>query len=173
VIRAHPIRVAGESGGLPNEITWEIVATDAGLPKGFQELSTVSRQVRRVGRFDPDIVRRAIEVNRPDRIVLNHLDLAETLIGPGEPSPNRQEAVVKGAGAAPSRSAGGASEGAGGDRLGPASTFNATCCRSRRVETDADRLCPRFTAKRLTSVERLKPTQILSAAARQFERLVN
>ena len=30
-----------------------------------------------MGRFDPDIVRRAIQANQPTRIVLNHLDYVD------------------------------------------------------------------------------------------------
>jgi adenylosuccinate synthase len=77
VIRCHPIRVAGESGKLVDETTWEEIAEEAGLPEGYREFTTVTGKVRRVGRFDPDLVRRAIQVNRPDRIVLNHLDYVD------------------------------------------------------------------------------------------------
>jgi adenylosuccinate synthase len=77
VIRALPIRVAGDSGRLPNETTWEMIAEEASLPRGWHELSTVTGKKRRIGRFDPEIVRRAIEVNKPDRIVMNHVDLVD------------------------------------------------------------------------------------------------
>jgi adenylosuccinate synthase len=75
VIRCHPIRVAGDSGPLTGETTWERIAAEAGLPLDYQEYTTVTGKVRRVGRFDPDIVRRAIAVNQPSRVVLNHLDV--------------------------------------------------------------------------------------------------
>lgn len=74
VIRALPIRVAGRSGPLPNETTWNAVAARAGLPIGYKEWTTATRKIRRVAEFDPEIVKRAITVNRPTRIVLNHFD---------------------------------------------------------------------------------------------------
>lgn len=74
VLRAHPIRVAGNSGPLLNETTWDVVARNAGLPDGYNELTTATKKIRRVGQFDPAIVRRAIAINNPTRIVLNHFD---------------------------------------------------------------------------------------------------
>ncbi len=73
-IRAFPIRVAGCSGPLPEEIDWEAVTRDGGHHDLIQEKTTVTKQIRRVARFDPEIVRRAISINKPTRIVLNHLD---------------------------------------------------------------------------------------------------
>jgi adenylosuccinate synthase len=77
VIRCHPIRVAGDSGPLAGETTWEQIANEAGLAGDIREFTTVTAKVRRVGRFDPKIVRRAIQANQPDRIVLNHLDYVD------------------------------------------------------------------------------------------------
>jgi adenylosuccinate synthase len=77
VIRCHPIRVAGESGPLPGETTWEQIAAEGGWTGDIREFTTVTKKLRRVGKFDPAIVRRAIEVNRPNRIVLNHLDYVD------------------------------------------------------------------------------------------------
>jgi adenylosuccinate synthase len=77
VIRCHPIRVGGESGTLVGETNWEAIAAEAGLPPDYREYTTVTKKVRRVGRFDPEIVRRAIAVNCPNRIVLNHLDYVD------------------------------------------------------------------------------------------------
>jgi adenylosuccinate synthase len=74
VIRAHPIRVAGDSGKLSGETTWAKIAKAAGLPEGYCELSTATKRIRRVGRFDAKLVKRAIEANNPTRIVLNHFD---------------------------------------------------------------------------------------------------
>src|SRR5262249_15384280 len=67
VIRCHPIRVAGESGPLTDETTWRQIAAEGGLPVAHQEFTTVTKKVRRVGRFDPHLVRRAIQVNKPNR----------------------------------------------------------------------------------------------------------
>ncbi len=80
VIRSFPIRVNGNSGELPYEITWEELAKEAGLPLGYHELTTATRRIRRIGRFDPEIVRRAIAVNQPTTIVLNHLDYVDASV---------------------------------------------------------------------------------------------
>jgi adenylosuccinate synthase len=77
VVRAHPIRVTGNSGPLLNETTWERIAESAGLPSGYNELTTATKKIRRVGQFDAGMVRKAIEVNNPTRIVLNHFDYVD------------------------------------------------------------------------------------------------
>jgi len=74
VIRAYPIRVSGDSGPLPNEIDWAIVTRDAGSSSPIVEYTSVTNRVRRVGRFDPTVVRRAIDVNKPTILILNHAD---------------------------------------------------------------------------------------------------
>ncbi len=83
VMRTYPIRVAGDSGPLMGETTWSRIAKQAGLPPDFHELTTATRRVRRVGTFDPKVVRRAIAVNNPDEIVLNHLDYVEPEVRKG------------------------------------------------------------------------------------------
>lgn len=74
VIRAFPIRVSGNSGPLENEIDWMTISEESGSKEYFEEKTTVTQKIRRVARFDPKIVKEAIMVNRPDIIVLNHLD---------------------------------------------------------------------------------------------------
>lgn len=74
VIRTFPIRVAGDSGPLPNELTWDDVTAFAKKDDPICEYTSVTQLLRRVGRFDPDIILRAIRTNRPNQIVLNHLD---------------------------------------------------------------------------------------------------
>jgi len=56
VARMFPIRVAGNSGPLRNETTWE----DLGLP---EEHTTVTKKVRRVGYPDWELVRQAVRAN--------------------------------------------------------------------------------------------------------------
>ncbi|WP_440411469.1 adenylosuccinate synthetase [Neorhizobium petrolearium] len=73
VIRSYPIRVAGESGPLLNETSWEDIANRTGR-SDIREYTTVTNKLRRVGMFDAEIVHRAILANSPTRIVLNHLD---------------------------------------------------------------------------------------------------
>lgn len=85
VIRSFPIRVSGNSGPLPNEITWEAVTARSGQKRAIKEYTSVTNQLRRVASFDSEIVNRAIIANNPSIIVLNHLDYIgernNTLIG--------------------------------------------------------------------------------------------
>jgi adenylosuccinate synthase len=74
VLRAFPIRVGGNSGPLPNEINWDVITSETGQQTPILEHTSVTKTVRRVGRFNPDIVCQAIMINQPTRIVLNHLD---------------------------------------------------------------------------------------------------
>ena len=74
VIRSYPIRVAGDSGPLKNEIQWSDITRRNNQLGEIEEFTTVTRKVRRVGEFDASIVRRAISSNNPTDIVLNHLD---------------------------------------------------------------------------------------------------
>lgn len=74
VIRAFPIRVAGNSGPLIKEIDWDHVSRRSGSGVPFYELTSVSKKIRRVAEFDSEIVCRAISYNKPTTIVLNHAD---------------------------------------------------------------------------------------------------
>lgn len=56
VVRPYPIRVAGQSGPLRLETTWEAL----GLP---EERTTVTNKVRRVGGWDPSLVADAVQAN--------------------------------------------------------------------------------------------------------------
>ncbi len=80
VIRAFPIRVAGNSGELPNEITWDELGKEAGYEMPFVELTSVTQKPRRVARFCPKVVKKAIQINKPTRIVLNHVDYCSPTI---------------------------------------------------------------------------------------------
>jgi adenylosuccinate synthase len=77
VIRAFPIRVPGDSGPLPGETSWEVVAEEGGHTEPFVEYTSVTKSIRRVARFDAAVVKAAIEANNPTRIVLNHLDYTD------------------------------------------------------------------------------------------------
>lgn len=72
VARVNPIRVAGNSGPLKDETTWE----ELGLEP---ELTTVTRKVRRVGHWDPELVADAVRANggpAAARVCLTMLDHA-------------------------------------------------------------------------------------------------
>jgi adenylosuccinate synthase len=77
VIRTYPIRVAGASGPLLGEMSWDVIARRSGRPLDFHEKTTATHKIRRVGQFDPVLVRRAIQVNQPNSIVVNHFDYVD------------------------------------------------------------------------------------------------
>lgn len=80
VLRAFPIRVPGNSGPLPNEIDWKTLTREAGSTTPLLEYTSVTHTVRRVARFDPEVVLGAIRSNRPTRIVLNHVDFVDEAV---------------------------------------------------------------------------------------------
>ncbi len=73
VARAFPIRVSGNSGPLPFETDWRTIGINCGRAH-LSELSSVTKCVRRVARFDPAIVKEAIDANGATHLVLNHVD---------------------------------------------------------------------------------------------------
>ena len=74
VIRTFPIRVGGNSGPLPDEIDWDTLTKESQSKKPLFELTSVTKTIRRIARFNADVVRQAIMVNQPTKVVLNHLD---------------------------------------------------------------------------------------------------
>jgi adenylosuccinate synthase len=72
VVRTYPIRVAGNSGPLKNEIDWAELSRRVGRPT--VEMTTVTKKVRRVAEFDYELVERAVLVNQPTQIALTFLD---------------------------------------------------------------------------------------------------
>ncbi len=74
VIRTFPIRVGGNSGDLPKEIDWETVERESGYPHKIQEFTSATKRLRRVARFDIEIVKKAVSVNRPTKIALMGVD---------------------------------------------------------------------------------------------------
>lgn len=74
VLRSYPIRVAGDSGPLYGEVSWSEVANISGIERDLSEFTTVTKKLRRVGKFDSELVKRAIEANNPTHVVMNHLD---------------------------------------------------------------------------------------------------
>lgn len=74
VIRSYPIRVAGNSGPLPGETSWEAISESIDSQADLREFTTVTKKLRRVGQFEASVVKAAIACNNPNMIVLNHLD---------------------------------------------------------------------------------------------------
>jgi adenylosuccinate synthase len=78
VFRTYPIRVAGNSGPLAGETSWD----ELGLPP---EYTTVTRKVRRVGCWQPELARQAALANghRPGSVTVRAaLTMADYLLPP-------------------------------------------------------------------------------------------
>lgn len=73
-LRTYPIRVGGNSGYLPREISWDKVSKWNPHMEPVVEYTSVTHTVRRVAEFDHLTVKEAILANKPTHIVLNHLD---------------------------------------------------------------------------------------------------
>ena len=73
-LRTFPIRVGGNSGPLPKEISWEELQRISGYPHPLGELTTTTKRLRRVAEFDSDIVVRAIAANSPTAIAIHGSD---------------------------------------------------------------------------------------------------
>ncbi len=95
VIRSFPIRVAGNSGVLSNEIDWETITRESGSKIPIIEYTSVTKAVRRVARFDPDVMVSAIAVNRPTKIVLNHLDYVDVSCSSLEYLPEKTVSFIR------------------------------------------------------------------------------
>lgn len=80
VIRTFPIRIAGNSGPLFNETSWDELRAKYGnhIPT---EQTTVTKKTRRVGEFDPELVKNAIRMCRPDKMVLTFVDYLFPQVG--------------------------------------------------------------------------------------------
>lgn len=74
VVRTFPIRVAGTSGPLSNEITWEGVREVSGAPQAIPEFTSVTKRLRRVASFDLEAVKRACRYNAPTSLAVMGLD---------------------------------------------------------------------------------------------------
>jgi len=85
VARTFPIRVAGDSGPTSGkEITWKDVSEFAGVPythnddptqiKGLIEITTATKRVRRVFEFGDEDFLKAMQLNRPDELMLTFVD---------------------------------------------------------------------------------------------------
>ena len=74
VVRTYPIRVGGESGPIFSELTWDDVQRESGAPTIRPEFTSVTGRLRRVGRFDIDLVRSACQYNQPTSLAVMGID---------------------------------------------------------------------------------------------------
>lgn len=72
VARTYPIRVAGASGPLKGEISWDDLSVRIG--KKVVEFTTVTKKQRRIGEWDEAMFTKAIKLNAPSMVALTFLD---------------------------------------------------------------------------------------------------
>lgn len=72
VLRAYPIRVAGNSGPMYRELDWQHFSDKFG--RNMEERTTVTNKVRRIGDWDWTLASEAVRVIRPDSIALTFAD---------------------------------------------------------------------------------------------------
>lgn len=79
VCRTFPIRVAGNSGPMENEISsWEEISRRVGRP--VQERTTVTKKVRRVAEWDDALFERSRLLNAPTSIALTFCDYVDPAV---------------------------------------------------------------------------------------------
>jgi adenylosuccinate synthase len=73
VFRTYPIRVAGNSGHLRGELTWEELSNMSGY-ESLSEITTVTKRVRRVGSWDYQLASDAMFVNNVTHPILTFVN---------------------------------------------------------------------------------------------------
>ena len=74
VIRTYPIRVGGNSGPLPGEVSWDYLAATSGWHEVVPEYTSVTHRLRRVAVFDMVAVQEACAYNCPTSLAVMGLD---------------------------------------------------------------------------------------------------
>lgn len=75
VCRTYPIRVAGNSGPMNSETTWEALSEKCGKP--ISEKTTVTKKVRRVAEWDDGLFQQSCVLNAPTQIALTFADYVD------------------------------------------------------------------------------------------------
>lgn len=81
VCRTYPIRVAGNSGPMRDEISWDVLSI---MTDGYikPEHTTVTKKIRRIAKWDDSLYEQACELNAPTGIALTFADYIDpTLAG--------------------------------------------------------------------------------------------
>lgn len=78
VIRTYPIRVAGNSGPMENEISWGELSRRTGME--LCEHTTVTKKVRRVAEFDDKLFLNSCILNAPTELALTFADYVDPFI---------------------------------------------------------------------------------------------
>lgn len=75
VFRSYPIRVAGKSGPFyAKELTWDEITARSESSSKIEEITTVTKKVRRVAELSDNIIRLTNRLNKPDSIALLFAD---------------------------------------------------------------------------------------------------
>lgn len=72
VVRTFPIRVAGNSGPLQYEVDWDYISSRMNKPT--EERTTVTKKIRRIGRWDEELFSMALMLNDPSSIAITFMD---------------------------------------------------------------------------------------------------
>lgn len=76
VCRTYPIRVAGNSGPMRGEITWEELSERTGQDL-VPERTTVTHKVRRIAEWDNSMFNRSVTLNEPTALALTFCDYVD------------------------------------------------------------------------------------------------
>lgn len=79
VVRTYPIRVAGNSGPMKGEITWEELSNRIGMNM-VPEKTTVTKKVRRIAEWDDELFEQSCLLNAPTMIALTFADYVDPKI---------------------------------------------------------------------------------------------
>lgn len=79
VVRTYPIRVAGNSGPMKGEITWEELSDRLGKNM-VPEKTTVTKKVRRIAEWDDKLFKQSCLLNAPTEIALTFADYIDPAI---------------------------------------------------------------------------------------------
>jgi len=74
VLRTFPIRVGGNSGLLVNEISWDELQRKSGYPYPIQEFTSVTKRPRRIAKFDLELIKKAVAINKPTKVAILGVD---------------------------------------------------------------------------------------------------
>lgn len=78
VARTFPIRVAGNSGPMFHEVTWDYISDRMG--RETVERTTVTKNVRRIGMWDTELFQRSVWLNGPRWLAITFADYLDPTI---------------------------------------------------------------------------------------------
>lgn len=85
VARTYPIRVAGNSGPLANELSWEYFSNK--FHRKVEEKTTVTKKIRRIGEWDDELLQKALILNGAEEVAIMFIDY----INPADEGKTRYE----------------------------------------------------------------------------------